>query len=72
MAEHIVKPIGKETILIKCHRCKTLYEPDENFTEKSHFYIFEKCPVCKYEQNDWKNVIPLWKYNLIKWFRQIF
>ena len=68
MAEHIVKPLGKETILLKCDQCKTLYEPDRNF-EKNHFYTFEPCPVCGYERNDWRNVIPLWKYNLIKFFR---
>ena len=70
MAEHIVKPIGWETILLKCSRCKTLYEPDPEF--ESRFYTFEECPVCKYEHNDWSNVIPLWKYNLIRYFRRKF
>ena len=68
MAEHIVKPIGKETILLKCYQCKTLYKPDEAFSE-NRFYMFEKCPVCGYKHNNWTNVVPLWKYNLIKWFR---
>ena len=67
MAEHVVKPLGKETILLKCNQCKTLYEPDSNFN--SNFYTFEPCPVCKYPHNQWKDVIPLWKYNLIKFFR---
>ena len=71
MAEHIVKPIGKETIIIKCRQCKTLYVPDKNFVA-SRFYTFEPCPVCREENNQWDHVIPLWKYNLIKAFRGMF
>lgn len=71
MAEHIVKPIGRETIIIKCKQCKTMYVPDKN-AEESRFYMFEKCPVCKEKNNDWSQVIPLWKYNLIKSFRGMF
>ena len=72
MADHIVKPIGKETILIKCKQCKTLYSPKDGVNTDKHFYMFEKCPVCGYERNEWKQVIPLWKYNLIKAFRGMF
>lgn len=63
MAKYIVPP---KEIIIKCYRCKTLYVPE--FSEK-HGTCFEECPVCGFLLNDKDNVIPLWRYNLIKLFR---
>jgi hypothetical protein len=48
-----------------------MYEPEEKKSDKwdSGRVVYEKCPVCGCESNDYSNVIPLWKYNLIKFFR---
>ena len=71
MAKYVVPPTGKSVLLVKCYKCKTLYAPDK---EKDQDYIFssryfEECPVCGYPSNGWSEVIPLWKYNLIAFFR---
>lgn len=69
MAEHVVPPKQGDKIIIKCYRCKTLYVPDlavHPYGDKTHF---ECCPICGAACNDYKNIIPLWKYNLIKFFR---
>lgn len=71
MAKHVVPSISLEHILIKCYKCKTMYEPEEEKSEEwgSGRVVYEKCPVCGYDSNDYSNVIPLWKYNLIKYLR---
>lgn len=68
MAKYIIPPKG-ETI-VRCWNCGTLYVPEARLFEGSSF--FEKCPCCGYSANNWKNTIPLWKYNLIKLFRKGF
>ena len=66
MAKFVV-PSRKKEIIVCCHRCKTLYVPEKMSSLGNNF--FEECPVCHATCNDWNNVIPLWKYNLIKLFR---
>ena len=63
MAKCVV-PTCKE-IIVKCGHCKTLYVPES----RTYTIFFEKCPICGYTTNYERNRIPLWKYNLIKWFR---
>ena len=71
MAKYVVKPRG--VIILKCDRCKTMYAPE--IQKNGMYYVngrmadFEPCPMCGYENNRWRDVIPLWKYNLIKFFR---
>ena len=70
MAKYIVASINLEHPLVKCYRCKTLYEPEHAGRKYGSSDIYyEKCPVCGYDDNNYTNVIPLWKYNLIKLFR---
>ena len=64
MAKYIV-PSKKETIVL-CYRCRTMYVPEK---EKSGSWFYEDCPVCGYSANDKTDIIPLWKYNLIKFLR---
>lgn len=73
MASNIVFPNGNKTTIVKCKNCKAMYVPDNETTISEGFYRghFEQCPICGYERNDWDNVISLWKYNLIKWFRGV-
>lgn len=69
MADHIVPPNGGKPIIVKCYRCKTLYVPNLNEHPLGAKNNFECCPICGTGANSWSNVIPLWKYNLIKFFR---
>ena len=64
MAKYIVP--SKETPIVLCYRCRTMYVPDE---QKSGSWFYENCPICDYGSNDKSDTIPLWKYNLIKFFR---
>ena len=69
MADYVIPP---KAAIVKCRDCKTLYVP--NRSKDRHwvgrgFSSFEKCPTCGYEDNNYRNTIPLWKYNIIKWFR---
>lgn len=66
MAKYVVPP--KDGIIIQCERCKTLYVPDV-ITDS---VFFEKCPICNCPSNSMTDTIPLWKYNLIKLFREGF
>lgn len=66
MAKYVVPP---KTILVKCYRCHALYAPDPKRKPCGIQRGFEICPVCGCGGNDWGNVIPLWKYNLIRFFR---
>lgn len=72
MARYIVPPrkLSREVIL-KCMKCGTLYVPDKKKTD--YFKIetdYEDCPCCGYKHNSDGQRIPLWKYNLIKYFRE--
>ena len=62
MAKYIVP--SKENIIVLCYKCKTMYVP-----EKRNGSYYEECPMCGCSLNDIRNTIPLWKYNLIKFFR---
>ena len=62
MASYVVPPKNKP--IIKC-TCGALY-----VTEKIEGNWAEKCPICGCTSNHLSfNRIPLWQYNLIKWFR---
>lgn len=68
MAKYVIPP---RTTIVECRRCKTLYAPElieENEWHSSERKL-EECPICGYERNDYCDAIPLWRYNLIKWFR---
>lgn len=70
MARYVVPPMGNKPIIVKCRSCKTLYVPDGMDADKYENNVrFEACPVCGEDYNRWRDLIPLWKYNLIKWFR---
>ena len=76
MAKYVIGPCGNKPFIIKCRRCKTLYVPETikeaDFLFDDRYSIrFEHCPVCGNSKNNWDDVIPLWKYNLIKWFRGV-
>lgn len=70
MAKYVIPP---KTAIVKCHACKALYVPDRardsRWRADRSFASFEKCPVCGYDDNNFKHTIPLWRYNLIKLFR---
>lgn len=65
MAKYIVPP--KSDPIIKCKVCKALYV-SEIYTERDFSY-YEKCPYCGCKCNTEEQRIPLWRYNLIKYFR---
>ena len=70
MAKCIVLPkIAYGTVILKCQRCGTLYVPESTRHSLLNGTYFEACPHCGCEYNDAGNKIPLWKYNLIKWWR---
>ena len=70
MAKYVVPPRNrKDATIIKCHRCKALYVPDHKNNRVSGKWYYEPCPVCGYHKNGDAYIIPLWKYNLIKFFR---
>ena len=69
MAKYIVpKHVKKHPVLIKCYKCKSLYLPE--MREKWGYY--EKCPVCGCSTNSESDAIPLWRYNLIRYWRGLF
>ena len=43
--------------------------PCEVCNGKGQVEVFEDCPHCGYYGNRKAQIIPLWKYNMIKWFR---
>ena len=67
MADYVIQP---KTVIVKCRGCKALYVPDRKNDRHAYgsFTWFEECPVCGGD-NDYRDVIPLWRYNLIKLFR---
>ena len=73
MAQNIVYSNKmQKVVLLKCLKCGCLYEPDGK--TKSRFFEtcldYEQCPQCGYEHNGTNQIIPLWKYNLIKYARK--
>ena len=64
MADYLVPPKGSS--MVKCNRCGGLYLPDIFKTRNGYF---EPCPFCNDMFNTYKNTIPIWRYNLIKFFR---
>ena len=69
MAKFVVPPHGSGQILLRCYRCHTLYAPDPNVHPYNDWKNFEPCPVCNAGCNDYHQMIPLWKYKLIRFFR---
>lgn len=70
MADYIVPPKRRKDIpILKCYKCGALYVADTKKVPVMFSLRYEKCPVCGFEQNDDEQRIPLWQYNLIKWFR---
>ena len=71
MAKYVVPPrqMSRE-IILRCMKCGTLYVPDGRQEGYLRDTDYEPCPVCKYTHNSDGNRIPLWKYNLIKYFRE--
>ena len=69
MAKYVIPP---NEVIVKCRECKALYVPDRS-ADKSRpndeFMSFENCPVCGCRRNDYRHTIPLWKYNLIRYWR---
>lgn len=70
MADYVIPP---KSVIVKCGNCKALYVPDRSkdrtWCPDHSFASFEKCPICGYKDNRYNNTIPLWRYNLIKFFR---
>ena len=73
MAECVVPP---RAAIVKCRGCKTLYVPDRGkdrrWSSDRSFASFEKCPVCGFDDNRYRDTIPLWKYNWIRFCRKHF
>ena len=75
MAKNVVLPkiYYRHGPIVKCRKCGTMYVPEK---EKSNKFFaksfFEECPNedCCCSINDINDVIPLWKYNLIKYWRE--
>ena len=70
MAKYVIPP---NDVIVKCSCCKALYVPDRSkdmrWMSTKKFASFEKCPVCGNGDNTYKHTIPLWKYNLIRYWR---
>ena len=70
MAKYVVPPNDKNKVrIIKCGNCKTLYVPDSG---PDPWGFFENCPLCGSGSNAEFNLIPLWQYNLIRYWRGLF
>ena len=72
MADYVVPPKRKKRVLVKCWECGALYAPDPNVVSFVGRERYEPCPVCKTPLNSKDNEIPLWKYNLIRYWRGLF
>ena len=71
MAKYIVPPKKMSgEVIIKCYKCGALYVPEGMQKSILRSTNYEDCPVCGYSHNSNGNRIPLWKYNLIKYFRE--
>ena len=70
MAKYVVPPKElKREVLLKCYKCGCLYAPEGKQRRYLNYTDYEDCPVCGYSHNSAEQRIPLWRYNLIKWFR---
>ena len=67
MAKYVVPSSIAKNKIIKCCNCKSLYVYEKMRFPGSLF--FEACPSCGCSNNTTSELIPLWKYNLIKWFK---
>ena len=64
--------VPHRTAIIKCKTCGTMYVPDrkrDRHIGLGRYFAFEACPVCGQDENGYNQIIPLWKYNLIRYFR---
>lgn len=66
MAEYLVPPKG--SCIVRCKHCGGLYMPTSK-TKYHSVICFEECPFCGEVSNTIVNTIPVWKYNLLKFFR---
>ena len=66
MASYLVPPHG--SCIVKCRRCNGIYLPKKTKRIKGTI-CYEKCPFCGCSSNNFNDNIPIWKYNLIKFFR---
>ena len=65
MARYIVPPnMNNRPTIVKCGTCKTMFVVEQNDQGWS-----EPCPYCHSSIYIKWHRIPLWRYNLIKWFR---
>ena len=70
MARYIVPPKKpKAVVLLKCYSCGALYSPEGKGKKFFTSIDYEPCPECGYEHNSDGQKISLWRYNLIKWWR---
>ena len=71
MAKYVVPPrqMSRE-IILKCCKCGALYVPDGKQKGFLRETDYEPCPICGYSHNSDGQKITLWKYNLIKYFRE--
>lgn len=72
MAQYVVPPRKKRNVIIKCKECGTLYVPDKGNHPYGDPSNFERCPTCNYGANKKEQIIPLWRYNLIRYWRGLF
>ena len=65
MARYVIlRNMRNKPTIVKCDACKTMFVAEQN----NHGWS-EPCPYChSHVYINWHR-IPLWKYNLIKWFR---
>ncbi len=61
----MAKFVVPHTPIVLCKICRTMYVP-----EKMDEQFFEDCPVCGFGMNKKNNTIPIWRYNLIKFWRE--
>ena len=72
MAQYVVLPRQKRNVIIKCSECGTMYVPDKGKHPYGDTSCFERCPACNYGANKKEQIIPLWRYNLIRYWRGLF
>ena len=72
MAKYIVPPRNGAVVLIKCKICGALYAADPKKHPYGTSWRYECCPICNEDGNDNNCRIPLWKYNLIRYWRGLF
>ena len=63
MATALVPPKG--SCIVECKNCCGVYLP----SKLPEYGKFEACPFCGCKYNSLEDTIPVWRYNIIKWFR---